>query len=104
MMRGPGHRRTTGTDMSGKHGRSLPLSPARRLMCDLMHASRQVPLVAVERLIDLRAVRDARRRCADPPSWFALLVKAFALTAVRRPVLRTSYLTFPWPRPYERAY
>ena len=90
--------------MSGKHGRSLPLSPARRIMCDLMHASRQVPLVAIERLVDLRAVRDARRRCADPPSWFALIVKAFGLTAMRRPVLRTSFLTFPWPRLYEHAY
>src|SRR5260221_280180 len=93
-----------GTSMSPTHGRSIPLSPARRLMCDLMHASRQVPLGAVERHIDLRAVREARRKCADRPSWFALFIKAFALVAMRRPALRTSFLTFPWPRLYEHAY
>ena len=90
--------------MSGKHGRGIPLSPERRMMCDMLHASRQVPLVSMERVVNLRAVRDARRRCADPPSWFALSIKAFALTALRRPALRTSYLTFPWPRLYEHAY
>lgn len=90
--------------MSRTHGRSIPLSPARRLMCDLMHASRPLPLISIERLIDLRAVRDARRRCADPPSWYAIITKAFALVALRRPALRTSFLTFPWPRLYEHAF
>jgi hypothetical protein len=90
--------------MAQTHGRVVPLSPARRAMCDLMHASQKVPLVALERLVDLRAVGEARRRCADPPSWFALAIKAFALTAMRRPILRTSYLSFPWPRLYQHAY
>jgi hypothetical protein len=90
--------------MSSIHGHAIPLSPARRLMCDMMHASRQVPLVSFERLIDLRAVREARSKCAEPPSWFAVFIKAFALVAMRRPALRTSYLTFPWPRLYQHAY
>jgi hypothetical protein len=35
------------------------------------------------------------------PTWSAIFTKAFALVAARTAALRTSYLTFPWPRLYE---
>jgi hypothetical protein len=84
-------------------GRSLPLSPARRLMCDLMHFSRQVPLVSIERRLELAAVAKARQALPTRPSWFALFLKAFGNVARRRPAFRRSYLPLPWPHLYEHG-
>src|SRR5579883_1019697 len=82
-------------------GHSIPLSPFRRMMCDLLHFSRKVPLVAIERHLSIPAVV-AARRLADPrPSWFAVFLKAYALVCDRRPELRQSYLSFPRPRLYQ---
>src|SRR5579883_3519339 len=82
-------------------GHSIPLSPFRRMMCDLLHFSRKVPLVAIERHLSIPAVV-AARRLADPrPSWFAVYLKAYALVCDRRPELRQSYLSFPRPRLYQ---
>lgn len=82
-------------------GRSLPLSPARRFLLDLLRASRDVPLVPIERRMKLGPLADARRRLTDRPSWVAMVAKAFALVAVRRPELRRSFLNWPRPRLYE---
>src|SRR4051812_5169988 len=79
-------------------GSTIPLSPERRFMCDLMHASRQVPLVAIERSMPLGELVAARNGAERKPSWFALFLKAWALVAENRAALRQSYLTFPWPR------
>ena len=82
-------------------GRNLPISPHRRLVIDLMHFSRKVPSVAIERRMDLSRVRAARERCVPRPTWTAILTKAFALIAARTPALRQAYMTCPWPRIYE---
>ena len=37
---------------------------------------------------------------AQPPGWAAIFVKAFALVARDEPVLRTLYVTWPWPQFY----
>jgi hypothetical protein len=79
-------------------GRTVRLTPARRLMCDFLHFSRQVPIVAVERYMDLGPLVRARQALADRPGWFALFLKAFALVARRWEPLRTSFLRWPWPR------
>lgn len=79
-------------------GTSLALSPLRKVMCDLLHFSRQVPLVAIERRMPLGRVIEARQRLAARPSWFAIFLKAYALVAQERAELRRSYLSFPWPR------
>lgn len=82
-------------------GHTIPLSPPRRLMCDLLHFSRRVPLVAIERQFRLPALV-AARQAADPrPSWFTLFLKAYAVVCGRRPELRRSYLSFPRPRLFQ---
>jgi hypothetical protein len=90
--------------MGKEVGRSFPLSPFRRLVVDLMHFSRQVPAVTVERRMDLAALAAARQRCAPRPSWAILFAKAFALVARAHPELRRSYLAFPRARFYEHPY
>jgi hypothetical protein len=84
-------------------GSTIRLSPARRFMCDLMHASRQVPLVAIERFMPLAELIATRNSIHPKPSWFAIFLKAWALVAERRPELRQSYLSFPWPRLHQHA-
>jgi hypothetical protein len=82
-------------------GRTIPLSPFRRLVMDLMLFSRLVPAVTVERRVNLRALAAARRRCVPRPAWTVLFAKAFGLVARSHPELRRSYMGFPWGRLYE---
>jgi pyruvate/2-oxoglutarate dehydrogenase complex dihydrolipoamide acyltransferase (E2) component len=84
-------------------GRVVPLSPARRLVADLLRVCRDVPTVAVDRPADLSALVAARARTADRPPWPVLFAKAFALAAMQDPNLRRSYIRFPWAHLYEHA-
>jgi hypothetical protein len=85
-------------------GRSIAVSPFRRLVCDLMHFSRKTPAVAIERRMDLSAVIAARQQCLQRPGWSVIFAKAFGLASVTYPVLRRAYMQFPWPRFYEHPY
>src|SRR5437763_14723893 len=87
--------------MSEPTGKSYSVSYFRRLVVDLMHFSAKVPSVTIERRMDLAPLVAARESCTPSPSWSALFTKAYAVVAARSPALRTSYLTFPWPRFYE---
>lgn len=82
-------------------GRRLAVSVPRRLVGDLMHFARRMPLVTVERRMPLGPLVAARLACPQRPSWTALFVKAFALVAATRPELRRSYQPLPWPHFYE---
>jgi hypothetical protein len=85
-------------------GRSLPISPFRRVVIDLMHFSQAVPSVTADRRMDLRPLIAARQACAVRPGWCALFSKAFALLGRDYPDLRRTYLKFPWPRLYEHPH
>jgi hypothetical protein len=85
-------------------GRSVRLSPFRRLVTDLMYFSTQVPSVTIERRMDLSPLIAARRRIQPHPGWAVLFAKALALVARHRPELRRSYMAFPWARFYEHPY
>jgi hypothetical protein len=84
-----------------RSGRYIPVSYFRRLVTDLLHFSAKVPSVTVERHMDLARLVAARQACTPPPTWSAIFTKAYAIVAAGTPVLRMSYLTFPWPRFYE---
>ncbi|MBM3982289.1 MAG: hypothetical protein FJ304_18880 [Planctomycetes bacterium] len=84
-------------------GHSVPLTAARRMVGDILHASRQLPLVGGERVMKLHKLA-AARRAADParrPSWLATFVKGLARAADRHPELRRVFLTRPWHRLWE---
>ncbi|CCD83848.1 conserved hypothetical protein; putative acyltransferase [Bradyrhizobium sp. ORS 285] len=82
-------------------GQTRPISLHRRLIIDLMHASRDVPFVSLERTLQLGPLLEARAAADRPPGFAALFVKAFALVARDEPVLRTLYVKWPWPCFYE---
>jgi hypothetical protein len=84
-------------------GTTIALTPARRLMVELMYFSRMVPLVAAERRIDVRRVQDARQHAQPRPSWFAIFMKAYAHVCCQLPELRRSYLPLPWPRLHQHG-
>ena len=86
--------------MGKKVGRTLPLTTPRRLICDLLHFSRCVPTVPVQRRMNVADLVEAR---ADRPaaSVVTIFTKAFARAAVQTPQLRRAYLAFPWARLYE---
>lgn len=90
-------------DRAPHYGRSLPLSPSRRLVCDLLHYSRKVPSHAIAR--DCRFPRLNLLRKQTRPGqkigWAALFVRAFGLLSSRRPELRQCVMTWPWAHIYE---
>ncbi|WP_316232000.1 acyltransferase [Bradyrhizobium sp. SZCCHNR1051] len=82
-------------------GTTKPISLHRRLIIDLMHASRDVPFVSLARTIHIGPLLEARAAAVRPPGFAAIFVKAFALVARDEPVLRTLYVKWPWPCFYE---
>src|SRR5947199_10258563 len=82
-------------------GQKLPLSPARRVIGDLLYFAQQVPSVPVQRRMNIAPLMAARELANPRPSWCALFTKAYALVAAARPELRRAYIKFPWPHLYE---
>jgi hypothetical protein len=83
-------------------GSISPVSAARRVVIDLMHASRGVPLVSVRRTLAVpRLAAAVRAAAAQRPAWPAIFAKAFGLMAQDQPLFRTSYIRSPWPHFYE---
>jgi hypothetical protein len=72
-------------------------------MGDLMAVCRDLPIVAAERTIRVTAAAAARRAATAAPGWTAIILKAYALAAERRPELRWVFLSMPWPHIYEHA-
>src|SRR4051794_26167656 len=78
-----------------------PLPRGRRLVCDLLHFARQVPLFPLERSCDLVGLSEARARAPRRISWSILFLKAYAMVARDHAPLRQAYLPWPWPHLYE---
>src|SRR4051794_41026169 len=87
--------------MSQPAGFNLPLSPSRRLMCDLLHFAHQVPTVPVQRRMRLARVVEARAAATPRPSWCAIFTKAYGVVNAAWPQLRRAYLSFPRPHLYQ---
>ncbi|NUQ16888.1 MAG: acyltransferase [Sphingomonas sp.] len=82
-------------------GKPKNISLRRRLICDLMRASMDVPFVSLSRSLNIRPLLEARTGTMAPAGWAAMFVKAFALVARDEPILRTVYAKWPWPMLYE---
>ncbi|RJF65256.1 acyltransferase [Rhodopseudomonas palustris] len=82
-------------------GKLRILSLRRRLISDLMRASRDVPLITYQRSLNLTPLALARGRLATPPGFAAIIAKAWALVAREQPMLRTLVVDFPFPHVYE---
>ncbi|HRJ70272.1 MAG TPA: hypothetical protein PK812_11775 [Beijerinckiaceae bacterium] len=82
-------------------GKSIRLSPARRIVSDLSYFARRTPLGVMTIRMNIAPVLAARAAAPDRPPLSALLMKGFALVAARHAPLRQAYVKFPWPHLYE---
>lgn len=90
--------------MAHEIGKTLPLSLPRRLIGDLLHFAQRIPSVPVQRLMNLKALADARARTRPRISWCALFLKGYARVALQVPQLRRAYMPFPFSRLYEHPF
>src|SRR5205823_2779051 len=72
-------------------------------MCDFLHASMRVPLVSVQKTMDLPALVAARHAAQPRPSWCSMFTKAFATVVAATPELRRAFLAFPFERLYQSS-
>ncbi|MFO0936921.1 MAG: 2-oxo acid dehydrogenase subunit E2 [Gemmataceae bacterium] len=84
-------------------GRTVSLSPYRRVMADWLSFSRSIPLVSIERRIHIPEVAAARATARPKPSWLPCLLKAFSIANREVPDFRRAYMTFPYSRLYEHG-
>ncbi|MBI1831589.1 MAG: hypothetical protein HYR84_09090 [Planctomycetes bacterium] len=87
--------------MSRESGKTVSITPFRSLVIDLLHFCAQVPGVTIDRRMSLAPLVAARQACSPRPMWTSLFIKGYSLVAASRPMLRQSYMTFPWARFYE---
>lgn len=80
-------------------GRSIPISPVRKLVVDLTRL--RAPTVPVQRVMDLAPLVAARAALQERPAWVAIFAKAYALLSEEMPILRRAYVKLPTPRLYE---
>ena len=78
-----------------KRGRSISLTAHRVMVCDLLHFSRQIPSIPVQRRMRLGSLVAAREESSMRPTWVALFTYSFANVAAVMPELRRSYIPFP---------
>jgi hypothetical protein len=87
--------------MSEAIGRSMPLSLGRRVTCDFLHASMKMPMVAVQKQMNVAEVAAARLSLRVRPSWCSIFTKAYGKVVASRPDMRRAFLSFPWERMFE---
>lgn len=90
--------------MAGSRGKTLRLTLPRKWVGDILHFSAGIPIITGERGIRVRKLIEARRSVPRPPSWQAIILKAFGLVSDMVPELRRSYLSYPYPRLHEMPY
>lgn len=84
-----------------RKGIRIPISPARAMVCELLHHAAHVPSLPLSRETKVADLVAARNRAAGPPSWIAVFMKAYGLVSRRHPVLRRALIRWPWPHFYE---
>jgi hypothetical protein len=82
-------------------GHRLQVPQSRRLVLDVLHYSRKVPGIPMVRHCQIAPVAELRPRTAPRIGWPVLFMKAFGLVAARHPVLRQTFMTWPWAHLYE---
>src|SRR5262249_41858826 len=84
-----------------RNGFRVPLSPARKMVLELLHHARKVPSLPLAQTMYMPALVAARQAACPRPSWVAIFMHAYALVARDQPALRRAYLPYPWPHLYE---
>jgi hypothetical protein len=70
-------------------------------MTDVLHFSRKLPSVPMQRRMRLADVAEARSEWPQRVSWCSIFLKAYSIVASRTPELRRTYMPLPWGHLYE---
>ncbi|QDT27499.1 hypothetical protein [Gimesia panareensis] len=76
----------------------LPLS--RRFIVDYLYFTKKVPSQPIARLCNVKQLITLRKQIPQRIGWSALMLKAAATLAERKPELRCCYMKWPWPQLY----
>jgi len=71
------------------------------MVLELMHHAQKVPSLPIARRCDLSGIATARREAASPPSWTAIMMRAYGLVARDYPELRQALIPWPWTHLYQ---
>jgi len=82
-------------------GRTVPMSIGRRFVYDIITAGMRIPLVTIQKDMDVADLMGPRRSAPGKPSWCSIFTKAYAKVVATRPEMRRACLTFPWIRMFE---
>lgn len=82
-------------------GKRLPLSNGRRLVDDVIHASKKMPMAAFSSDWDVQLISKLRRMARPKISWNVLMMKAHAIVCRQMPELRQIYVRYPWAHLYQ---
>ena len=85
-------------------GKKLPLSPARKLVTEMLHHASLVPSIPVSRHMNLARLAAARSATTNAPAWTSLFIRAYGIVAQQIPELRRAYIPWPWPHLYEHPF
>jgi hypothetical protein len=90
--------------MPPARGTRLELTPARKLVIEMLHHARKVPSIPVSRALNVARVAGLREAIPSPPSWTAIFLKAYGLVCGRLPELRRAYVRWPRPHLYQHPF
>src|SRR5205807_1292132 len=86
-----------------RRGRRLALSPARKMVLEILHHGRKVPALPLSKVMCLGDLVSARAAGAFV-SWTAIFMKGYGLVAQQHPELRRAFIAYPWARLYEHPF
>lgn len=87
--------------MSETLGRTVPMSVGRRFIYDIIVAGTHVPLVTIQKDMNVANLMKLRESARPKPSWCSIFTKAYGKVVATRPEMRRVCLTFPWIRMFE---
>jgi hypothetical protein len=84
--------------------RCLRIRSSRALVCDVLYFGRQVPTFVHSRQLCLGTLAELRAGSPRRISWTILMAKAYGLLALEVPVLRQTWMKWPWPHLYQSPH
>ena len=77
------------------------MSVGRRFIYDVINAGTKIPLVTIQKDMNVADLMGPRRSAEPKPSWCSIFTKAYAMVVAKHPDMRRACLTFPWIRMFE---
>lgn len=89
---------------TANNGKKIYFPKERRLVLDIIRASRSVPAFPLDRTLAIGSLEIIRKNSFRRISWTAIYLKAWGLVSQRVPQLRQCFLTYPWAHLYQHPH